>query len=54
MGVTYVTGHLGHQIQSANILHSVRQWLIFKIGYVCQIPQEGGGRACLANSLFRQ
>ena len=29
----------------------MRQWLIFKIGYVCQIPQEGGGRAYLANSL---
>ena len=25
--------------------------MIFKIGYVCQIPQEGGGRAYLANSL---
>ena len=29
----------------------MRQWLIFKIGYVCQIPQEEGGRAYLANSL---
>ena len=29
----------------------MRQWLIFKIGYVFQIPQEGGGRAYLANSL---
>ena len=30
----------------------MRQWLILKIGYVCQIPQEGGGRAYLANSLY--
>ena len=30
----------------------MRQWLIFKIGYVCQIPQEGGGQAYLANSLL--
>ena len=30
----------------------MRQWLIFKIGYVCQIPQEGGGWAYLANSLI--
>ena len=28
------------------------QWLILKIGYDCQIPQEGGGRAYLANSLI--
>ena len=32
----------------------MRQWLTFKIGYVCQIPQEGGGRAYLANSLLMQ
>ena len=30
----------------------MRRWLVFKIGYVCQIPQEGGGRAYLANSLY--
>ena len=30
----------------------MQQWLVFKIGYVCQIPQEGGGRAYLANSLY--
>ena len=29
----------------------MRQLLVFNIGYVCQIPQEGGGRAYLANSL---
>ena len=31
----------------------MRQRLTFKIGYVCQIPQEEGGRAYLANSLYR-
>ena len=30
----------------------MQKWLILKIGYVCQIPQEGGGRAYLANSLI--
>ena len=30
----------------------MRQELIFKIGYVCQIPQEEGGREYLANSLY--
>ena len=30
----------------------MRQWLILKIGYVYRIPQEGGGRAYLANSLI--
>ena len=32
----------------------MRQWFILKIGYVCQIPPEGGGRAYLANNLLGQ
>ena len=31
------------QLQSANILHSFRHGLFFKIGYVCKIPQWGVG-----------
>ena len=38
MGVTYVT--VCHTLRPPDT-DSMRQWLIFKIGYVCQIPQEG-------------
>ena len=45
VGVTYeIDRHTRRppDTQSANILHSMPQGLLFKIGYVCKIPKRDG------------
>ena len=44
---------LRHQLQSANISHSMQNKLLFKIDYVCKIPpRRGGGGGAGAGSFL--
>ena len=45
---------LRHQLQSANIFHSMQIRLLFKIDYVCKIPRVGSWVISSLQSIPRQ